>query len=84
MHSARSISASGTVFCPDDVIREIASSDLSRSGWCPGSQAEPHDVPLGELAAGMHRFTISIPGAQPIEGDKMNHWLVSAYLVWEE
>jgi isocitrate dehydrogenase len=23
-------------------------------------------------------------GAQPIDGDKMNHWLVSAYLVWEE
>ena len=69
---------------PDDVIQEIASSDLSRSGWCPGSQAEPIDIPLGELAAGMHRFTLSIPGAQAIDGDKMNHWLVSAYLVWEE
>ena len=73
-----------TPLSPDDVIREIASSDLSRSGWCPGSQAEPYDAPLGELAAGMHRLTISIPNAQPIDGDKMNHWLVSAYLVWEE
>ena len=73
-----------TPLSPDDVIREIASSDLSRSGWCPGSQAEPYDAPLGELAAGMHRLTISIPDAQPIDGDKMNHWLVSAYLVWEE
>ncbi len=73
-----------TPLSPDDVIREIASSDLSRSGWCPGSQAEPYDAPLGELAAGMHRLTISIPDAQPIVGDKMNHWLVSAYLVWEE
>ena len=73
-----------TPLSPDDVIREIASSDLSRSGWCPGSQAEPYDAPLGELAAGMHRVTISIPNAQAIDGDKMNHWLVSAYLVWEE
>ena len=73
-----------TPLSPDDVIREIASSDLSRSGWCPGSQAVPYDAPLGELAAGMHRLTISIPNAQPIDGDKMNHWLVSAYLVWEE
>ena len=69
---------------PDDVIQEIASSDLSRSGWCPGSQVDPIDIPLGELAAGMHRLTISIPDAQAIDGDKMNHWLVSAYLVWEE
>ena len=69
---------------PDDVIQEIASSDLSRSGWCPGSQADPVDIPLGGLAAGAHRFTISIPGAQAIDGDKMNHWLVSACLVWEE
>jgi hypothetical protein len=67
-----------------DVVENLASSDLSRSGWCPGSQAEPYDAPLGELAAGMHRLTISIPGAQAIDGDKMNHWLVSAYLVWEE
>ena len=69
---------------PDDVIQEIASSDLSRSGWCPGSQVDPVDIPLGELAAGAHRLVISIPGAQAIDGDKMNHWLVSAYLVWEE
>ena len=67
------------------VIQEmLASSDLSRSNWCPGSQVEPVSVPLGELAAGAHRLTISIPGAQPINGDEMNHWLVSAYLVWDE
>ena len=67
-----------------EIIDYVASSDLSRSGWCPGSQVDPVDVPLGELAAGAHRMTISIPGAQAIDGDKMNHWLVSAYLVWEE
>ena len=67
-----------------DIIDLVASSDLSRSGWCPGSQVDPVDIPLGELAAGAHRLTVSIPGAQAIDGDKMNHWLVSAYLVWEE
>ena len=67
-----------------EIIDQVASSDLSRSGWCPGSQVDPVDAPLGELAAGAHRLTISIPGAQAIDGDKMNHWLVSAYLVWEE
>jgi len=67
-----------------DYVEVLASSDLSRSGWCPGSQVDPVDVPLGELAAGAHRLTVSIPGAQAIDGDKMNHWLVSAYLVWEE
>lgn len=67
-----------------DIVDLVASSDLSRSGWCPGSQVDPVYVPLGELAAGMHRLTVSIPGAQEIDGDKMNHWLVSACLVWEE
>lgn len=62
----------------------IASSDLSRSNWCPGSQVEPVRIPLGELASGAHRLTVSIPGAQPMNGNEMNHWLISSYLVWEE
>ena len=65
------------------VIDEIiASSDYSRSGWCPGSDVPPLTADLGPLAAGAHRLTVSIPGAQSIDGDKMNHWLVSAYIVW--
>ena len=67
-----------------EIDEMIASSDLSRSNWCPGSQVHPVSVPLGALSAGTHRFTVDIPDAQPIEGDKMNHWLVSAYLVWED
>ena len=67
-----------------DYIEVLASSDLSRSNWCPGSQVEPYEVDLGSLAAGAHRFAISIPDAQPIAGDELNHWLVSAYLVWDE
>ena len=62
----------------------VASSDFSRSNWCPGSSVEPVIVPLENLAAGAHRLTISIPEAQPREGDEMNFWLVSAYLYWED
>lgn len=64
----------------------IASSDYSRSNWCPGSSVAPVTEPLEELAAGAHRLTVSIPTAQPLSQEKneMNFWLVSAYLVWEE
>lgn len=62
----------------------LASSDLSRSNWCPGSDVSPISAEIGELAAGRHRLSISIPDAQPIRGDEMNHWLVSCYLVWDE
>jgi hypothetical protein len=61
----------------------IASSDLSRSNWCPGSDVPPVDIPLNKLSAGRHTFTVSIPKSQPIVGDKLNHWLVSSYLVYE-
>ena len=59
-----------------------ASSDLSRSNWCPGSKVEPFTVELGDLSVGTHQLTISIP-AQPINDDELNHWLVSAYLVYD-
>ncbi|WP_430809919.1 MULTISPECIES: PNGase F N-terminal domain-containing protein [unclassified Carboxylicivirga] len=68
----------------EKVIEErLASSDLSRSNWCPGSDVQPVVVDL-DVAAGEHTFTFSIPEAQEIDGDKLNHWLVSAYLTWEE
>lgn len=59
-----------------------ASSDLSRSNWCPGSMVEPFSVDLGNLNAGTHRLSIAIP-AQPINDNELNHWLVSAYLVYD-
>ncbi len=66
------------------VIEErIASSDLSRSNWCPGSSVKPMVVKLGDLKKGEHQLKIQIP-ATPIDGDKLNHWLVSAYLTFEE
>ena len=66
------------------VEEPLGSSDLSRSNWCPGSDVVPEEAQLGDLAAGKHTFKVSIPESEPVEGHKMNHWLVSAYLVWEE
>lgn len=66
------------------VEEPVASSDFSRSNWCPGSDVMPETVTLSEIAPGKHTVTFSIPEAQAIDGDKLNHWLVSAYLVWEE
>ena len=62
----------------------LASSDLSRSNWCPGSDVMPEEAVIGDLPAGKHSFKVSIPEAQQVDGNKLNHWLVSAYLVWEE
>ena len=67
-----------------EVEEPLASSDLSRSNWCPGSDVVPEEAVIGTLAPGKHTFTVSIPEAQAVDGNKLNHWLVSAYLVWEE
>lgn len=65
-----------------EIEEPIASSDLSRSNWCPGSDVYPIEIPL-HIDAGKHTISISIPESQAIIGEKYNHWLVSAYLVWE-
>lgn len=67
-----------------EVEEPLASSDLSRSNWCPGSDVVPEVVNLAKLAAGKHSLTVSIPEAQAVDKEKLNHWLISAYLVWEE
>lgn len=67
-----------------EIEEPLASSDLSRSNWCPGSDVPPVEINLPTLAAGEHTLTISIPESKSIEENKLNHWLVSAYLVWEE
>lgn len=67
-----------------EVEEPVATSDFSRSNWCPGTDVVPEEVELGDLKAGRHTFTVDIPKAQPINGNEMNHWLVSAYLVWDE
>lgn len=65
------------------VEEPLASSDLSRSNWCPGSDVIPETVHLGDMKAGTHTFRVQIKDAQPVNGNELNHWLVSAYLVWE-
>ena len=67
-----------------EIEEPVGSSDFSRSNWCPGSDVVPEEIPLSRLTAGRHSLSIAIPKAQPIKGNEMNHWLVSAYLVWEE
>ena len=61
----------------------ISSSDFSRSNWCPGSCVIPEEIALPNLNTGLHKFTFSIPEAQPSADNEMNHWLISAYLVWD-
>jgi hypothetical protein len=64
------------------IEERIASSDLSRSNWCPGSSVDPFIVDLGDFKQGEHAIKISIPATLASE-DKFNHWLVSAYLTYE-
>lgn len=68
-------------YAEKDIEERIASSDLSRTNWCPGSVVEPVTINLPLLKPGNHKVRISIPKAQVAEGNKMNHWLVSAYAV---
>ncbi|GIZ10219.1 hypothetical protein FUMI01_29450 [Flavobacterium sp. UMI-01] len=66
-----------------EIEERLASSDLSRSNWCPGSKVEPFVVDLGNLKSGKQTLKIVIP-ATPAGKDKSNHWLVSAYLTYED
>ena len=67
----------------DSLDERIASSDYSRSGWCPGSDIPPVCIPLGELDTGAHKLVINVPTAQPFTDSEMNFWNVAAYLTYE-
>lgn len=62
----------------------VASSDLARSNWCPGSDVKPKIYNIDEKTKGEHTFNFAIPKAQVAINDYNNFWLVSAYLAWEE
>lgn len=62
----------------------VASSDLARSNWCPGSDVKPKIYSIPDEVRGKHTFKFSIPAAQPSSQGETNFWLVSAYLAWEE
>jgi len=66
----------------DSIDERIASSDYSRSNWCPGSMVEPVLVPIAQSNAAVD-FNLHIEGAQAIENDLYNYWMVSAYVVYE-
>lgn len=58
----------------------VSSSDLSRSGWCPGTATNPVYFDLSDLKPGHHTITIAIPqGAD--EGGSFSHWMVSGVLI---
>ncbi len=58
----------------------ISSSDLSRSGWCPGTATQPVYFDISDLEPGTHTLTIAIPQGKPMEGG-FSHWNVSAALI---
>ncbi len=58
----------------------VSSSDLSRSGWCPGTATNPVYFDLSGLKPGHHTITLAIPqGAD--EGGSFSHWMVSGVLL---
>ncbi|PVX44484.1 peptide-N-glycosidase F-like protein [Flavobacterium sp. 103] len=65
-----------------EIEEPIASSDLSRSNWCPGSNVPAMVVPL-DLKEGKHTAVFSIPEAQKNANGTSNHWMVSSYIVYE-
>src|SRR5699024_3940413 len=60
----------------------LSSSDLSRSGWCPGTTTNPVYIPLPDLKPGWHIFKVAIPQGEA-EGNSMSFWNVSGVLTGE-
>jgi hypothetical protein len=70
-------------YAKKEIEERLASSDISRSNWCPGTSVEPVTINLPTLAPGKHKVRFSIPKAQVTDGNKLNHWLVSSYVIGE-
>ncbi|WP_298646759.1 PNGase F N-terminal domain-containing protein [uncultured Proteiniphilum sp.] len=58
----------------------LSSSDLSRSGWCPGTVSYPVYIQVGNLKAGEHQLKIAIPVGDPA-GTGSSYWCISGVLV---
>ena len=71
------------VYGGDTLEERVASSDLSRSNWCPGDAVHPIRIPLGDLSAGDHTLEIAIPGAQVWTDSTFNFWNTAATLHWQ-
>lgn len=60
----------------------LSSSDLSRSGWCPGTATQPTYIYLDNLTPGIHTIKIAIPQGAA-EGGSFSAWSVSGVLIGE-
>ena len=60
----------------------LSSSDLSRSGWCPGTATQPTYIYLDNLTPGIHTIKIAIPQGAA-EGGSFSSWSVSGVLIGE-
>lgn len=58
----------------------LSSSDLSRSGWCPGLVSFPVFIHVGDLKAGEHNLKVAIPVGDPA-GSSRSYWCISGVLV---
>ncbi len=58
----------------------VSSSDLSRSGWCPGTATNPVYFDLRDLKPGHHTITVAIPQGED-EGGSFSHWMVSGVIL---
>ncbi|TAJ13491.1 peptide-N-glycosidase [Marinilabiliaceae bacterium JC017] len=59
-----------------------SSSDLSRSGWCPGTATNPELIPLPVLKPGKHTLKVAIPLGAPA-GNSFSAWSISGILLGE-
>lgn len=60
----------------------VSSSDLSRSGWCPGTATNPVYFDLNGLKPGKHTLRVAIPQGKD-EGESFSHWMVSGVILYE-
>ncbi len=60
----------------------ISSSDLSRSGWCPGTATNPEYVELPNLKPGRHQLKVAIPLGERA-GTSFSAWNISGILIGE-
>lgn len=60
----------------------ISSSDLSRSGWCPGTLTNPVYIPVSNLKEGTNEISVYIP-LGPTEGGSQSAWSISGILIGE-
>lgn len=58
----------------------LSSSDLSRSGWCPGTVSYPVYIHVGDIEAGRHQVKVAIPVGEPA-GNSLSYWCISGVLV---